>query len=470
MEFILPFICILLLGSFAILGLINPFMALVLFIILLPFTNASLIIHMGAFDLSFLYLMGAILLGTWLVRKMFQFEKTVISLDKFHLAIGILLLFMAISAILSDQLGIGIKECVKILFFCTMSLMTIILIDDHNKIETLLTLWFYSIVICVIGSLVLFLLDLPSAPHYELTYQGELSFEAVRLETEYEKWASGAAFYALNMGFGNNPDKLAGLAVVGIILGIGLMQYQENYDAVKIFSIGILIIGLLMTYTRSAYLALFVGLFYKLIISKSSDIRWKIIFVSLIGMFFLIILFVGNFHERIIETFAMADASEYVRYYSWKVLLDEIISHPLFGIGPGLSIFILAPGAAELGWTDTDVDKFAPHNALLTFWSDVGTLGFLVFLWLIFIAMRADRRAAYDNNDRFHFLIESLKGAFLAWTVHVFFHPELTIWFWILLGLCYVMEHRQNTIAPRSAEAVVFGRNCCQGDMVPKTG
>lgn len=84
-----------------------------------------------------------------------------------------------------------------------------------------------------------------------------------------------------------------------------------------------------------------------------------------------------------------------------------------------------------------------PHNVLLNFWTELGLLGLLLFIWIIFryfyIAKQAFNKAR-AAHDSFAWIIFGLSMAMLAMIIHgivdvPYFKNDLALLFWLMMAL-----------------------------------
>jgi O-antigen ligase len=115
--------------------------------------------------------------------------------------------------------------------------------------------------------------------------------------------------------------------------------------------------------------------------------------------------------------------STLMRLSYWRGALSIIKAHPFVGVG--LGNFNLAPS------------RYA-HNSYLQIWAEMGTLGIFALLWLVYNTLRIGlTRLKEKSQDRV------LAGLFLANLVFLFhnlldfsfFLPEVSLLWWVILGL-----------------------------------
>lgn len=109
---------------------------------------------------------------------------------------------------------------------------------------------------------------------------------------------------------------------------------------------------------------------------------------------------------------------------------------------------MFTPGYREKMWQPTEIYLY-PHNIVLNFWSELGILGALLFIWIIAKAMTMAEKVSRDKNDSEHHLALGLLGALIVLTVHglvdvPYFKNDLAALFWIYLALIGSLNLKSN--------------------------
>lgn len=426
----------------------NLFAGFVLYITLLPLTQANFILSFQYFDVSPSYLFGFIIIVVCLSQLYFKNNNEKVLKSNLKIAIAAFILSIIISIAFSPLVIIGIKDLIKFLFFIAIVIVAINLVDTELRSYYLMKWWFISI--CIFSGLCLlfFLLEIKPFNGYFLIHEGWLSFSVVEIEYDViNRISAGVAYKGIGIGLGNNPDKLAGLNFIGIFLGIGLMRYNKRLQTIFIILIIMLMVNLLLTYTRSAWLGALIG-FCWMIYNTLRRGRKKFQALALFLLVMIVpasILIFEPLRTRFSDTFEKKDASEYGRELLWENLLDMVKQNPVKGVGPGVSLTTLGTLAYEKGLSTTLQSKTSGHNAVLTLWAELGTLGLLTFGSLIYLGLFAKGGGAIEHAGHgagFKVLLESIRASLLAWTFFMCFHPEYTPWFWVLLGTAIGMGTR----------------------------
>ena len=168
------------------------------------------------------------------------------------------------------------------------------------------------------------------------------------------------------------------------------------------FCIAILVISIFLLASRIYLLALFVIFFVALMkLLKSGayfSYWWKIL--GIICLFLLVLFFVPKTHSRILETvhelesLLLEDSQKQTnaRIYIWNFALSLVMESPLIGYGIGDAKTVLNQSLRDCNAQFWNGDENIPiyqknynfHNQFIQTWAEVGVLGFLVLIFLMF--------------------------------------------------------------------------------------
>jgi O-antigen ligase len=150
-----------------------------------------------------------------------------------------------------------------------------------------------------------------------------------------------------------------------------------------IFSLLILILGLLLAISRSSYFGILVGMFILGFIYRN-DIPRKFYLVGL-GCFILVILgtsYLSHLKNSSISIFSAQSLRERSLYQN--VARETISSHPIMGVGIGQFVF-----NEQLKHPDLDGWQYQPvHNIYLLLFSELGIVGLFLFLLSLAAVLR----------------------------------------------------------------------------------
>ncbi|MDB5077696.1 MAG: polymerase, partial [Chloroflexi bacterium] len=129
-----------------------------------------------------------------------------------------------------------------------------------------------------------------------------------------------------------------------------------------------------------------------------------------------------------------------IRGVIWRDALNLIASHPVLGMGVGGYISYDTYNGDPINFNTND-----PHNAILYMWAELGPLGLLVFLWMVYSILWLGVQADHNTkDDPDHWIAE---GSFSAITSYLVFALSEPIWvrgdgliFFLLVGICASLQ------------------------------
>ena len=236
------------------------------------------------------------------------------------------------------------------------------------------------------------------------------------------------------------------LAMLGVYLARGVNSGRKK---LLVLSMVPVVLALYFTYTRSALLAVMLGL-VALALFLKTRIRGEIVLVALLLLVGFVEVtgilsgqYLGGRSEGGQEESAVA------RQILWQAGIAIAMDNPILGIG-GDQYASVAPryaGSVDsslLAWESEQYWGYASlgnekiHNDFLSVWVSYGTLALVAYLWL-FIAVLRNFIYAYkpSTNRRFiRGLSVGLAAALVAYGANAFYHNLMTTMplFWILAG------------------------------------
>lgn len=198
-----------------------------------------------------------------------------------------------------------------------------------------------------------------------------------------------------------NPNYLAALSLIALGVSLGVQMTKSAQTSLRIgawFSSALLLVTILLTQSRGAFLGLVVAMgpaFLRFIFKRKGFLVWAVI--ALFVIWFAVPVHVWDRLSGIkkltsVSTIGAADpegsAAERfeIQKAAWRIFLD----HPVFGVGLGVYGLANARYAPHIGYRDT-------HNTYLKLAAEVGMIGLV--LWCVFVgstlfyASRMRRRA-----------------------------------------------------------------------------
>lgn len=244
------------------------------------------------------------------------------------------------------------------------------------------------------------------------------------------------------------------MIVRGILLGFHLPRFVTGMVLAVLYSV-----ALLMTQSYGAMLAVMAVLLIFLVSTFAIHRRYektdevlvlkKIAYFlgvfALIALMAAVVLFANTEKWRYFTEFTQRSSSS-VRLQVYQIAGDFIGKSPLLGIGFGQfepKYNLEAPvilGQAPYEWV-----MIHPHNTFMAVWLNLGLIGLLMFIGLVFYCLyRAVRNNSYD--DRFFRMIgvSLLLVMLLHGMVDTYlFKNDLAFLFWLIIALCLLPRTRK---------------------------
>ncbi|MEI7498762.1 MAG: O-antigen ligase family protein [Candidatus Falkowbacteria bacterium] len=197
--------------------------------------------------------------------------------------------------------------------------------------------------------------------------------------------------------------------------------------------------------------------------------KWRAIIVTTVLVTVLVVALVPVVRQPLIRQLTLTSFSGQVRRVqwqeTWKMLQGD--SHWLLGAGlAGYQTAIASyhtPGIFVYDYSDPDSHRkmvwneayrkahwqpleiyLYPHNIILNFWTEIGLVGLLLFIWLIgrliFLSARLFRRNTLSENN---FVYAGIISAMVALIIHglvdvPYFKNDLSLVFWLVVALVSV--------------------------------
>ena len=232
----------------------------------------------------------------------------------------------------------------------------------------------------------------------------------------------------------SNPNILAAYLCMSICLSIGLILNRPPKMREKMFlylSILLSLICLLLTFSRGAWLSLFVVI---VILGMLINKRILIVFLVLtaIGTFFMQDLIV----DRLMSVLNPTDTSSSLRIAFWESTVAMIIDNPLLGVGwagyqyayPEYDFFI----------NDSNVVIYHAHNMYLNMPGEIGITGGLIYIAMFFYLIKIlHEKYTVLSRDKGYFL-SVISCTFVLLLIGITDYPlfnlQISSIFWLISG------------------------------------
>ncbi len=207
----------------------------------------------------------------------------------------------------------------------------------------------------------------------------------------------------------SNYEAFTNFFVVSFPLLICLTLLKENFSERRIdyFILFYFSLGLILNMSRSA----FVGILFSSAIIFYLLRRKKFYQLVFSFSFFVLIFLLYQPLNDLLSMFLRIESGMSARDYIWKMSMDMINDHTLFGIGPGAyqyEVFNYFPYMLDNWWgklfiyfNEVSGGANLSHNIFLTFFTDMGLIGILTAIALPFVYIRIGVRTIikYKNGS-----------------------------------------------------------------------
>lgn len=176
----------------------------------------------------------------------------------------------------------------------------------------------------------------------------------------------------------NHPNALALLLgpIISMLLVLLLTARTWMRNKLLIVSVSFGLVALYLTFSRAAWLALGATI----VVLGLATVHKKKIFAAAI-LAAILVLAIPYSRGKLFELVRGTDPSQQNRYVLWNAAADIIKHRPIYGAG--LMGFHEAYKAYPLG-PDRVVQNY-PHNFFLNFWVEIGAVGLLAMLGLLYM-------------------------------------------------------------------------------------
>jgi len=273
-------------------------------------------------------------------------------------------------------------------------------------------------------------------------------------------------------GLFGNAGYFAGYIILPLSLAVSLFFTNKNRNRKILLLLGILAMGttLIVTFTRSSYLAFGISLLFMFLLfflsrgrsfikeNKKTFIYLLIIILIAVSLFIIPTplskpgTVISQIKGRISAPQLTNTFTSGRRIAIWKFTGMMIKDHPILGSGIGTYKYntfryqakFFKQGNNRSIYPYGFADK--AHNEYLQLWAELGTIGLAIFLWLIIAYfIYGIRYLKREKNEQKQGIMIGLMGAVVAFLADCFFwfpmhlSSNLSL-FWLFIGLTMVMR------------------------------
>lgn len=369
---------------------------------------------LGLVPLTFLEIMIVVLFGVWLIKTLFQKKKIDFSSLRWPALLFLLTAILAvlISPDLKSALGIFKAYFLEALLFFLVLINNIKTLRDFKQI--IWSLGISALFVSLIGI-----------------------WQYLDLWPGLEPWISQTPKRVSSVFEYPNAVGLYLGPILGLVLGI-ILTYRKLSKNISIFLGGVILFSLLaliFSVSRGALLGVLATLIFISFFSQYKKWIWVAFLILMV-----LILIIPQIRAQISSIISTKDVSTDVRIVMWQGTWQLLKEHPIEGAGlAGFSI--LYDKYRLIKHTEL---LLYPHNIFLNFWVELGLVGLLIFLWVIWEFFKTGVRLTKEKIENKPLVI-GLLAAMIVIIIHglvdvPYFKNDLAVLFWIIIGLMITLK------------------------------
>ncbi len=231
-----------------------------------------------------------------------------------------------------------------------------------------------------------------------------------------------------------NPNVLGEYFLLIIPIAFAYFINCKNW-VFKLFflgSCGVMMLCLILTYSRGCYIGILVALGLFLVILDR-----RFIILGVIGLFFLPFVLPETIVNRFLSIGNMADSSTSYRVYIWLGTIAMLKDYWLCGVGPGTEAF----NQVYPAYAFNSISAPHSHNLYLQIICDAGVIGILLFAGIIFQFYKETFGAFHRGKNKQNKVLLaasiSAVSGFLVQSLfdYTFYNYRVMLLFWVVLAV-----------------------------------
>lgn len=260
-----------------------------------------------------------------------------------------------------------------------------------------------------------------------------------------------------------NPNPYSEYLLFYIALALALALTEKRAPRVVAGVLLVLACGTLgMTYTRGSWIGLIAGGLVGMLLL---DFRALTAFLAACVV---ALLAIPGALTRFLSGLSVGDSTQ-SRVSLWRLALYMIAKSPVIGVGIGGYPAAIEAEVAVHPEMAAGLDALKPHNSFLLLAAEIGVIGGIAFIWLVWRACRigfvigelarGDARLRAENAC---YTLGTVAFAVSALTNNSFQNPRAAVFFWIILGIQFGAASK---VMPRTAgESATGAPDVATGD------
>jgi len=198
------------------------------------------------------------------------------------------------------------------------------------------------------------------------------------LVNQYSSWLVNIAGTTILRTFGTFPDPHLFSLYLSMLLPINIYLYKQLAQKKYLVFFAVMLLAVLLSFSRSAYLAIIIGFMFLLFNSISQSLFKKkilLMYITFISLLFLVII-PNPLTLRLQSSFNLQEGSNSGRIEMWETAWTLIKENPYWGVGLG--------GFAETLNSALGIrNPIYAHNLFLDFGAETGIVNAFILLMLL---------------------------------------------------------------------------------------
>ena len=234
-------------------------------------------------------------------------------------------------------------------------------------------------------------------------------------------------------------------AIAPLLFGLALHYFKDSKRIAGIFLSLLVLIAIVLPYSRPTLLAVYAALFFLGIVRKSKVLIIFLIIFALVSPFML---------PKSVKEFARAVDYNPVRFMCnddriaiYQHSLNMLKDHPIIGLGANtyMKNYKKYKNNPEYRNVVTS-DYLYAHNNFLHMAAEIGLIGLAIFIWLLYELFSQCRRIFKDLDNHFLKVVSlSLTGCLIAFLVNgltesSLYSSRVAIIFWFIAGFAIALN------------------------------
>lgn len=385
-----------------------------IYVIILPLISEKFLIISKVSDLLLVSIIFLYLIKVLFNRKNrnnFIFNLSDFLKSFLGISMTILTLIMITSTIYATEKPLALSETFRFITYIALIFIIKYEIKEDNKIKNIINCFIFTTVILTLFGLIQYFTKLGLDVKF-------ISDEGTRITSTM-----------------SNPNGLGAYIVLTIfpIFMLSFSKKEKKIDGKYFILAGIMLIDLLLTYSRNSLIGFGIGFIVLAIICS-----YKILYALLL----FIPIFI--FDKTIIYRFEdiSRELTSGPRLKLWQIAGKMIKEHPILGVGNGNYVALYDEYVERYPeYAYQDYHRFSSHNSYLKIQSELGILGSISFISVIIATLNTIIKTYKTTKDKyykvFYMGVMASTIAFLCMNCldNLFFSPQTTTYFWLFIAL-----------------------------------